>query len=140
MRCLATPSNLGALLAFVDESCAQAGLDEEARFAMRLAGEEACSNVIDHAYQGRDPGPISLDLHCEGCEVVLVVEDRAPYFDPADAPPPDLASDVEQRRIGGLGWHLIRQFMDEVRHAPAEGGGNRLELVKRLRVPMQIDK
>ncbi|GAB2593653.1 hypothetical protein GCM10027034_28210 [Ramlibacter solisilvae] len=132
MSCLAVPSNLGTVLSFVEETCKEAGLNEEACFAVRLAGEEVCCNIIDHAYDGVEPGPISLCLLREDEQVVLVVEDRAPAFDPADAPPPDLTSDLEHRRIGGLGWHLIRQMMDEVRHQALASGGNRLELVKRL--------
>jgi len=130
--CLATPSSLATLLAFLDDTCKEAGLDDEARFAVRLAGEEACCNIIDHAYSGVAPGPISLRLECDGAQAVLVVEDRAPFFSPADAPPPDLSADWESRRVGGLGWHLIHEMMDEVRHEALAGGGNRLVLVKRL--------
>lgn len=132
MSCLAIPSNLGTLLAFLDESCKEAGLDNEACLAVRLAGEEACSNVIDHAYRGVPPGPISLRLRCDAAKAVLVIEDGAPVFEPEQAPPPDLSADWENRRLGGLGWHLIHQIMDEVRHEALANGGNRLELVKHL--------
>jgi serine/threonine-protein kinase RsbW len=130
---MATPSSLGTLLAFLDNSCEEARLDDEAAFAVRLAGEEACSNIINHAYRGVEPGEVSVQMRCDAEQVVLVIEDRAPPFLPEDAPAPDLTSDWESRREGGLGWHLIRQVMDEVRHEARVGGGNRLELVKRLR-------
>lgn len=132
MSCLAVPANLGTVLSFVEDTCKEAGLDEEACFAVRLAGEEVCSNVIDHAYEGAEPGPISLQLVREPAQVMLVVEDRAPAFDPVHAPAPDLTADWESRRVGGLGWHLVHQVMDEVRHQALASGGNRLELVKRL--------
>lgn len=132
MDCEATPANLAALLAFVDQACQDAGLDEDTRFAVRLAGEEAICNIVHHAYEGMPPGPVSLHLYRDGAQVVLEVQDRAPVFSPDDAPPPDLSSDVNTRRLGGLGWHLIRQFMDEVRHEAVAGGGNRLALVKRM--------
>lgn len=132
MSCLAIPSSLATLLAFLDGSSGQAGLDEDTTFAVRLAGEEACSNIIDHAYRGVEPGPISLEMRCDGAQVVLVIEDRAPFFSPADAPLPDLSADWENRRLGGLGWHLIHQVMDEVRHERLPAGGNRLQLVKRF--------
>jgi serine/threonine-protein kinase RsbW len=130
--CLAIPSSLEPLLGFLDATCKDAGLHEDVCFAVRLAGEEACSNVIDHAYSGVQAGPISLELRCDGSQVVLVIEDRAPFFSPADAPTPDLSADWETRRLGGLGWHLIHEMMDEVKHERLPGGGNRLELVKRL--------
>ena len=134
---MATHSSLGTLLAFLDDCCMEAGLDEDVSFAVRLAGEEACSNIINHAYRGVEPGEVSLQMSCDAEQVVLLIEDRAPSFSPADAPAPDLTADWENRREGGLGWHLIRQVMDEVRHGAREGGGNRLELVKRLRTPQE---
>jgi serine/threonine-protein kinase RsbW len=135
--CLAIPANLGTLLGFIAQACKESGLDEEIGFAVRLAGEEACSNVINHAYAGVEPGPISLELRAENDRVVLLVEDRAPAFSPDDAPPPELSADWENKPLGGLGWHLIRQVMDEVHHERLAGGGNRLELVKRRR--LQVD-
>ena len=130
--CLATPSGLATLLGFLDEACKDAGLNEDAAFAVRLAGEEACADIIDHAYKGAAPGPISLEMRCDAARAVLLIEDRAPFFSPADAPAPDLTGDWEHRRMGGLGWHFIHQMMDEVKHERLPGGGNRLELVKRL--------
>jgi len=121
------------LLAFLDDTSKEAGLDDDAAFAVRLAGEEACTNVINHAYRGVEPGEIAVRMRCDGARVVLLIEDRAALFLPEDAPPPDLTAQWETRRQGGLGWHLIRQVMDEVRHEPREGGGNRLEMIKRLR-------
>ncbi len=135
MDCEATPANLAALLAFIDQACQDAGLDEDTRFAVRLAGEEVVCNVIHHAYEGLSPGPVAVQLQRDDARVVLEVEDRAPVFNPDDAPPPDLTGDINTRPIGGLGWHLVRQFMDEVRHEPVAGGGNRLALIKRVQLP-----
>jgi two-component system, cell cycle response regulator DivK len=128
----ARPESLAPLLAFVERACEGAGVDGEAAFALRLAAEEVCSNVIEHGYAGREPGPLRLRFRREPDAVVLVVEDRAREFDPATAPAADLESGWEERQIGGLGWHLVRRTMDEVRHEPLSGGGNRLTLVKRL--------
>jgi len=124
--------SLAPLLEFVERACAGAGVDGEAAFALRLAAEEVCANVIEHGYAGREPGPLRLRFRREPGAVVLVVEDRAREFDPATAPAPDLESGLEERQMGGLGWHLVRRTMDEVRHEPLPGGGNRVTLVKRL--------
>jgi anti-sigma regulatory factor (Ser/Thr protein kinase) len=134
------PANLGALLGFIEEACGEAKLEEEVCFAMRLAGEEACCNIVNHAYEGMEPGPVSLEFRTEGDLAVLVIEDRAPLFAPGDAPPPDLSSDWENRRMGGLGWHLIGEMMDEVHHEPVEGGGNRLTLAKRRAPDVKHEK
>lgn len=139
MSFVASQANLAEILAFIETACRDAGLEEDAGFAVRLAGEEACCNIIGHAYGAGEPGPVSVGLRRDDERAVLTIEDRAPPFSPDDAPPPDLSADWENRRMGGLGWHLIRQMMDEIRHEPVPGGGNRLELVKRLRMPLKIE-
>ncbi len=128
----ALPDSLPALLQFVADASAGAALDPETAFAVRLAAEEVCTNVIAHAYAGGTPGPVSVRFRREPSAVVLTVEDRGIPFDPAVLPPPPLTAGWAERPTGGMGWHLVREVMDEVRHEPVPGGGNRLTLVKRL--------
>lgn len=137
ITCPGALENLPTLLAFLDREAAAAAIDEEAAFALRLAVEEACTNVIQHGYgAGRGaPGPIRLAVRADRGRATVELTDEAPVFDPADAPPPDLDSDWEARRIGGLGWHLVYQLMDEVRHEAPPGGGNRVTLVKYVSPP-----
>jgi serine/threonine-protein kinase RsbW len=132
MSCLAVPSSLETVMAFLDTVCKDAQLNEQVAFALRLAGEEACTNIIQHAYHGVEPGPMTLDVRCDEDRLVMRIEDRAPPFLPSEVPQPDLTSDWKNRRAGGLGWYLIQQFFDSVEHEPVEGGGNRLEIVKNL--------
>ncbi len=129
---LATRASLGPLLARTDEAAARAGLDTVGASDLRLAVEEACRNVIEHGYPPGAPGPLRLTIVVHADRIVVVVADGARPFDPGDAPEPDLTAAWRQRRIGGLGWHLIRQVMDAVSHEAMPEGGNRLTLVKRL--------
>lgn len=123
---------LPALLAFVAQACDRASLAAEDAWAVRLAAEEACSNVIDHAYASRaDGGPVTIRLTSDGARATITISDEAPAFDPASLPAPDLAAPLDARHPGGLGWHLIRQVMDEVRHEHGTDG-NTLTLVRRL--------
>jgi anti-sigma regulatory factor (Ser/Thr protein kinase) len=133
MTCPATVDNLGALLAFVERACAASALDAEETLAVRVAIEEICTNIINHGYAGRETTnrPITIDFSSASDQVVATIEDRGVTFDPADGPAPDLTSDAMERPIGGIGLHLVRSLMDEVRHEPVSGGGNRLTLVKR---------
>lgn len=126
--------DLAELMAFVDAECARMGVAEASAFAVRLAAEEAFTNIIRHGYGGR-PGPVRASLGNDGGSVTITLVDEAPPFDPADAPQPDLGAGLEERREGGLGWHLVRQLMDEVHHREAPGGGNVLTLVKHLGEP-----
>ena len=132
----ACPEQLPALLEFIERTCARADLPQDVAFAVRLAAEEACINVIRHGYRGVAPGPVAVGIAHDASRVVVTIEDRAPRFDPADAPPPSVDAPAEDRPLGGLGWHLIRQVMDEVHHAHDVRTGNRLTLVKHIASPV----
>ena len=99
-------------------------------FDVKLAVEEACTNVIEHGY-GEQGGPIDLVIRGDDDEIVVSIRDRAQPFSPDDAPPPDLTSDWADREIGGLGWHLIKRLMDRLAYEPSLATGNELTLVKR---------
>lgn len=96
-----------------------------------VALEETLDNVFEHAYRDRPGGAVVVEGRIRGGEFVLTVRDRGPAFDPRDATAPDLTSDLEERRVGGLGLHLVRALVDDVRHE-RRGGENRLVLVKEL--------
>ena len=126
------PEHLPELLDFVRDACARAGAEAPVGFALRLAVEEVCTNLMRHGYAGRDAGPIELSVGADPERIVVTIVDHSPPFSPDDAPAPDLVSGAEERRIGGLGWHLVKSVVDEIRYEP--GGvetGNRLTLVKR---------
>jgi anti-sigma regulatory factor (Ser/Thr protein kinase) len=124
---------LGDLLAFVDRACAHAALASDVAFDVRLATEEAVTNVIEHGYAGVEiPGPISVRFHRDPQQVVVTIDDLASPFDPATIRPADPSAPLAKRRIGGLGWHFVTRVMDEVRHEQRHPRGNRLTLVKRL--------
>jgi serine/threonine-protein kinase RsbW len=132
IACVASRAHLAEVLAFVDDACVRAGLDREVAFDLRLAAEEVVMNVIVHGYGAGPAGPLTVRFRREPERVVLVVEDLAQPFDPALVPRADPTAPLEERRIGGLGWHLVNQVMDEVHHERLTPAGNRLTLVKRL--------
>ena len=119
--------DLGGVLAFVDRVSAE--LDADTAFSVRLAVEEAFTNIYEYGYDDHE-GPVTVRIDVTARRVVVTLADEAPAFDPAEAPPPDLESPWDERRMGGLGWHLIRHVMDEVTYAPGGKRGNVLELVK----------
>ena len=131
ITCAARPGSLDPIFAFLDRHCAGVA-DRQAAFAMRLAAEEVCANVIAHGYPGVEPGPIRVSFEHRPGALAVTVEDRGIPFDPADAPPPPLQEPWDVRPIGGVGWYLVRRMVDDVRHEPVPGGGNRVTLVKRL--------
>lgn len=128
----ATLEHLPAVLAALDEAAARAGLDDDLLFSLHLAVEEACANVIQHGYGAHaEAGPLTLRVEIDPRRVAVTLIDEAPPFAPADAPLPTLEGAAEDRPLGGVGWHLIRQMMDEIHHESGPGRGNRLTLIKR---------
>jgi serine/threonine-protein kinase RsbW len=128
-----TPETLEAIQAFVLEGCRLAGADESAAFDLRLAVDEACTNVATHGYAGRAPGPIAVVFESDGTRVRVAITDRGAAFRPERVEAPDLAAAAEERPLGGLGWHLIRQVMDEIEYHSSDDSGNRLVLGRRLK-------
>ena len=95
-----------------------------------LAIDEACQNIIRHAYRGETDEEIVLQIVRDGDALVISLRDYAPEVIQDRMKPRDL----EDIRPGGLGCHLIQQVMDEVSVGrPPEGPGNILRMVKRIR-------
>jgi serine/threonine-protein kinase RsbW len=132
----ATLENLPALLETAELACQRAGTSAAVRDEVRLVVEEATVNIITHGYSGTTPGPITLALGWEPACLTIEIADRARRFDPASLAPPALDAAWEDRPIGGLGWHLVRQMVDEVHYRPDPEGGNHLTLVKQFQ-PIQ---
>ena len=131
MECSAHRENIATIMRFVDERCACAALDGEDAVAVRLAVEEVCENVVKYAYAGRETGPITLEFASSPWHVSVSIEDHGVAFDPTQLAPADVTSDWKSRKIGGLGWHLVKKLMDDVRHDAISSGGNRVTLTKR---------
>jgi anti-sigma regulatory factor (Ser/Thr protein kinase) len=94
-----------------------------------LAVDEACQNIIRHAYGEDQEGEITLNIYHEDQELVVLLRDFADSIDVELAKPRNL-DDV---RPGGLGTHFIAEVMDEVEFMPPPSdGGNLLRMVKRI--------
>jgi sigma-B regulation protein RsbU (phosphoserine phosphatase) len=95
-----------------------------------MAVDEACQNIIRHAYAGRDDGEIVIEIERAGPELVVSLRDFAPSVDPARVRPRDL----DDLRPGGLGTHLIQELMDGAGFdPPPPDGGNLFRMRKRIR-------
>ncbi|GAB4578778.1 MAG: hypothetical protein Fur0022_15150 [Anaerolineales bacterium] len=101
---------------FVKEAAKKAGLGEEAVYGVELAVDEACSNIIEHAYKGEDLGNIECTCETTGRGLRIIITDYGHPFNPALVPKPDLNSSLENRRKGGLGLFFIDQMMDEAQY------------------------
>jgi serine/threonine-protein kinase RsbW len=98
---------------------------------VQLAVDEACSNIIEHAYGGEDRGVIECSHRIRDGDLTIVLRDYGQPFDPAAVPEPDVEAGLEERPEGGLGLFFIRKIMDEVIFEFDSVTGNVLTLVKR---------
>ena len=105
----------------------------ELRDRLVLAVDEACTNIIRHAYCDCEPGTIALRLTRERDMLGFELRDEAPAVDPARIRPRDLS----ECRAGGLGVAFIDELMDTWRIEPLPGGrGNVLIMQKKLATKM----
>ena len=125
--------DLPVLINVVEQACRQAGADDDSLFSLRLAVEEVFTNILDYGYPG-GTGSITVHIDAQPGRVRISFADTAPYFDPATVVTPKMDAPLEEREVGGWGWHLVRKVVDRVEWEPREQGGNLFTLVKSLRV------
>ena len=115
----------------VDEFCAAQDLPPDCSFKLNIALEELLTNTISYGYDDGQRHEIALDVALDNDDLIAELSDDARAFDPLQAPPPDLDSPIEDRRIGGLGVHLVKTMMDEVSYAYRDSR-NHVRLRKRI--------
>lgn len=122
---------LAAIADFIAETGCEAGFAQDTIFHVQMAVDEACSNVIEHAYFGQDKGQIALTSECKKDEWVITIQDTGRPFDPQAVPKPDLnVKKLDDIKTGGLGLYFMYQLMDKVEFTFGKQG-NRLRMVKR---------
>ena len=127
--------NLAIIREFVSRIAAQAGLGETEVGQLELAVDEACANVIEHAYGEDSTKQVMIRAVFDEDELRINVIDTGRGFAPGDVEQTDLKDLIAKRRTGGLGMRLIKRLMDEVHYDIEPGKRNELRMVKKLRKP-----
>lgn len=124
-----TMTAIAGLPGIIEELKEEFDIGSSVAAGINLALEEAMVNAINYAYPPGQTGPINLDVSFDPPRRMLHFEltDRGVPFDPTGAAPADTDAPLEERRIGGLGIHLIRTLMDSVEYTYA-GGCNILRM------------
>ncbi len=125
--------NLSMIRDFVKSIGAQTGLGEMELTRLQMAVDEACANVMEHAYNSDSTKEVSIRAIVDDSSLEIKVIDTGKGFDPAAVEQLKLEELVSARRPGGLGMRLIKSFMDEVHYEMMPGVKNELRMVKRLR-------
>lgn len=119
---------LGRITAIVEDLGEQDDWPPDLIFKVNLVLDELSVNIVNY---GGEASEIEVCLDADADEVRVEISDDGRPFDPLnDATEPDLDAPLEDRTIGGLGIHLVREMMDEL-HYRREDGKNRLAMVKR---------
>lgn len=114
-------SQIPVLNRFVEEEALQAGCGPDGASELKLAAEEAVVNIINYAYPFGTSGSIWVEAEKTREGITLRITDEGEEFDPTKADDVDISLDVDERGIGGLGIHLVKQLTDSLEYFRADG-------------------
>jgi serine/threonine-protein kinase RsbW len=125
--------NLAMIREFVTSVGLQAGMESGELAKLELAVDEACANVIEHAYGHDTSKEVVVRATFDDEALRIDVQDTGNGFDPNSVHPEDVEKLVSERKRGGLGMRLMKSLMDEVRYEIEPGKRNELHMVKWLK-------
>jgi len=132
MKVKSSTENLGTIRDFVEGKATQSGIDKNIIDKIVLAVDEACTNIIKHAYNYDASTEFIIRVLISKEEFKVLLIDHGKSFDPNQVADPDMPTYLKQHRVGGLGLHLIRHLMNKVEYHNLEGKGNHLILTKKI--------
>lgn len=126
----ADPKKLRMLREGVQECCEEAGCDKKIVSDIVIAVNEACMNIIQHAYKGRPHGEIIVEIRQADDKLQIEITDFAEPVAREQIKPRNL----DDIKPGGLGTHFIQEIMDEICYEHLnDAAGNRLIMTKNIR-------
>lgn len=124
---------LGEIGEFVGRVARGWGLDEKQTYDVQMAIDEACSNVIQHAYGGKPNGTLDITIEKRGKDFVVTIRDQGKPFDPKTVARPKTKAPLSERNIGGLGLFFMYKLMDRVEFDFSSKRGNSLTMAKKIK-------
>jgi serine/threonine-protein kinase RsbW len=124
--------NLYLIRDFIRRIAEKAGFNNEKQEQIALAVDEACTNVIKHAYKFDSRRLIDIAIVVDRHKIRITITDRGRGFDSAKLQDPDLQAYMKESRHGGLGIYLIKTLMDDVHFEFKPGVKNQVQLTKYL--------
>lgn len=124
--------NLSQIRDFVSNAALIAGFDQSTADKIILAVDEACTNIIKHAYKYYPDGNIIVKIKISGSTFVVEIVDHGNAFKPDSVATPDIEEYYKQHRVGGLGMYLMKTLMDDVKYNSIPGKYNKVKLSKKI--------
>ncbi len=119
-----------AVREFVSDAARQFGFNDEDVSKIALAVDEACTNIIKHAYRYDPNRNITITIHGENTAFQVVITDTGLQFHPESIHSPDMREYMKHYRKGGLGIYLMKSLMDKVEYHMEPGKPNEVRLTK----------
>lgn len=127
-----TTNNLARIRSFIKTQSQNVGFDEDTANKIVLAADEACTNIIKHAYKYSTKGKININLSFSNNKLRIAITDEGMQFNSKSIPEPDLKKYYQEKRVGGLGMFLMKKLMDEVSYSQPNSKKNKVTLIKYL--------
>ena len=107
-------TNLKIIRDFITDIARKAGFDETASCDIALAVDEACTNVIKHAYRGGDDKEITVKVRYDSDKIIISISDTGKGFKSELEDEVAVQKRLNNLQRGGLGIFLMKKAMDEV--------------------------
>ncbi len=133
LRVKSKTENLSEIRDFVSTNALAAGMPVATIDNIILAVDEACTNIIKHAYKLSPQGEIIIKIDYDEEQFTITIIDYGKSFEPDRIPRPDLQKYYREHRVGGLGMYLMKSLMDDVEYTSIPGKYNQVLLSKKIR-------
>ncbi len=122
--------NLELIRSFVSHVSEMVGFDADEISKIELAVDEACANVIKHAYDKQNKDSIDMVVEIDYKKLTIIITDQGKGFDVNKISNKDVREYLAEMRVGGLGIHLMKALMDEVEFKSEPGVKTEVKMVK----------
>ncbi len=101
---------------FVEQHALEADFEPKDIGELKIAVDEACANVIEHAYKGDDTNNIDVDVIVRPDRFTVRIRDRGDAFSEMEYEEPDIFNFASEGKAGGFGVQIMRRLMDHVEY------------------------
>ena len=111
-----SPAELNGISRYLEVFAQSEGLSKETTLKINLCIEECFINIVSHGYQDNEEHWIEITLTREDKKFIVCIEDDGISYNPTETAAPDITCPFEEKKVGGLGVHLMKHFMDNIEY------------------------